>query len=138
MQFLQIKTSTARIAARITATDIGGTGIDTETTTTMTIVAGTGLPNMTATNFAVGMPKTIDTSLRVWPRETACRRGLRGSLFFAARFRQAWESRVVFVPVELERRLPPPPPDCERIAIGGHIVLRNRNTKIVVDIFHFE
>src|SRR5882762_7680877 len=48
------------------------------------------------------------------------------------------ESRVVFGPVDLDRRLPPPPPDCERGAIGGHIVLRNRNTKIIVDIFHFE
>jgi hypothetical protein len=48
------------------------------------------------------------------------------------------EREVYVVPVELERRLPPPPPDCERVAIGGHIVLRNRNTKIVLDIFHFE
>src|SRR6266404_3358167 len=106
MQFLQIKTSTARLAARITATDIGGTGIDTETTTTMTIVAGTGLPNMTATNFAVGMPKTIDTSLRVWPRETACRRGLRGSLFFAARFRQAWKAALSLFPSNLSAGFP--------------------------------
>jgi hypothetical protein len=44
----------------------------------------------------------------------------------------------VVVPVDLERRLPPPPPDCERVAIGGHIVLRNRDTKVVLDIFHFE
>jgi transcriptional regulator with XRE-family HTH domain len=48
------------------------------------------------------------------------------------------DARMVVVPVELERRLPPPPPDCERVAIGGHIGLRNRNTKITLDIFHFE
>jgi hypothetical protein len=48
------------------------------------------------------------------------------------------EREVYVVPVELDRRLPPPPPDCERVLIGGHIVLRNRNTKIVLDIFHFE
>jgi hypothetical protein len=47
-------------------------------------------------------------------------------------------SRVEPVPVDLERRLPPPPPDCDRVAIGGHIVLRNRSTNIIVDIFHFE
>ena len=41
-------------------------------------------------------------------------------------------------PVDLERRLPPPPPDCQHVLIGGHIVLLNRKTNIVVDIFHFE
>jgi hypothetical protein len=48
------------------------------------------------------------------------------------------EREVYVVPVELERRLPPPPPECERVAIGGHIVLRNRNTRVILDIFHFE
>ena len=42
------------------------------------------------------------------------------------------------VPVELNRELPPPPPDCDRVVIGGHIVIRNRSTNIVVDIFHLE
>lgn len=42
------------------------------------------------------------------------------------------------VPVELNRELPPPPPDCDRVIIGGHIVLRNRSTNIVLDIFHLE
>jgi hypothetical protein len=41
-------------------------------------------------------------------------------------------------PEELERRLPPPPPDCAHVFIGGHIVLLNRKTEVVVDIFHFE
>jgi hypothetical protein len=41
-------------------------------------------------------------------------------------------------PEELERRLPPPPPDCANVVIGGHIVLLNRRTNIVVDIFHVE
>jgi len=54
------------------------------------------------------------------------------------RFPVDMEREVYVVPVELERQLPPPPPDCERVAIGGHIVLRNRNTKIIFDIFHFE
>ena len=41
-------------------------------------------------------------------------------------------------PIELERRLPPPPPGCGHFAIGGHIVLVNRSTYMVLDIFHFE
>ncbi|MGH9682526.1 MAG: hypothetical protein ACRD4S_02795 [Candidatus Acidiferrales bacterium] len=41
-------------------------------------------------------------------------------------------------PEDLERRLPPPPPDCEHFLIGGHVVLLNRRTFIVLDVFHFE
>lgn len=41
-------------------------------------------------------------------------------------------------PEDLERRLPPPPPDYEDVVIGGHIVLLNRRTYVVADIFHFE
>lgn len=48
------------------------------------------------------------------------------------------QKRIQPCPEELERRLPPPPPDCQHVLIGGHIVLLNRRTNIVVDIFHFE
>ena len=41
-------------------------------------------------------------------------------------------------PDELERRLPPPPPQCAHVVIGGHVVLMNRSTYMVLDIFHFE
>ncbi|HET7205972.1 MAG TPA: hypothetical protein VFI95_05265 [Terriglobales bacterium] len=41
-------------------------------------------------------------------------------------------------PEELERRLPPPPPQCEHTVIGGHVVLVNRSTYMVLDIFHFD
>ncbi len=41
-------------------------------------------------------------------------------------------------PYELERELPPPPPECAHVVIGGHIVLMNRQTYMVLDIFHFE
>lgn len=41
-------------------------------------------------------------------------------------------------PQELQRQLPPPPPDCGQFLVGGHIVLLNKKTNIVVDIFHFE
>ncbi len=38
-------------------------------------------------------------------------------------------------PLELARRLPPPPPDCENVVIGGRVVLMNRRTFVVLDIF---
>lgn len=64
--------------------------------------------------------------------------GLQRQLMVNGKLPPGLEKRVYVVPVELERRLPPPPPDCERIVVGGHIVLRNRNTRIVLDIFSFE
>jgi hypothetical protein len=48
------------------------------------------------------------------------------------------QKRVQPCPVELERRLPPPPPDCVNVEIGGHVVLLNHSTNVVVDIFRFE
>ncbi len=41
-------------------------------------------------------------------------------------------------PVEVERYLPPPPVGYMHTAIGGHIVLVNRRTFFVLDVFHFE
>jgi Ni/Co efflux regulator RcnB len=41
-------------------------------------------------------------------------------------------------PEEFERRLPPPPVRCAHVLIGGHVVLVNRSTYVVLDIFHFE
>jgi hypothetical protein len=48
------------------------------------------------------------------------------------------QKKIEPCPREIERMLPPPPPDCANVAIGGHIVLLNQRTHIVVDIFHFE
>src|SRR5262249_9142376 len=48
------------------------------------------------------------------------------------------QKKVQPIPVELERQLPPPPPDCANVLIGGHLVLLNRRTSLVMDIFHFE
>ncbi|MGB9466104.1 MAG: hypothetical protein WBR10_13415 [Candidatus Acidiferrum sp.] len=48
------------------------------------------------------------------------------------------QKRLQPCPEDLERRLPPPPPDCAHVLIGGHIVLLNRRTNLVVDLFHFE
>jgi Ni/Co efflux regulator RcnB len=44
--------------------------------------------------------------------------------------------RIYAVPVDLERELPPPPLNCEHVFIGGHVVLLNRRTFVVVDVFH--
>jgi len=38
-------------------------------------------------------------------------------------------------PEDLVRIVPPPPPDYEHVAIGGRIVLLNRQTYMVLDIF---
>jgi hypothetical protein len=38
------------------------------------------------------------------------------------------------VPEEFVHYLPPPPPDCEHVVIGGNIVLLNRKTHLVLDI----
>jgi hypothetical protein len=64
--------------------------------------------------------------------------GLERQLVIRGTLPPGLERRAYPVPVELERRLPPPPRDCERLVIGGHIVLMNRQTKVVLDIFHFE
>lgn len=40
-------------------------------------------------------------------------------------------------PRELEQRLPPPPTGYAHVVIGGHIVLVNSSTYMVLDIFHF-
>lgn len=48
------------------------------------------------------------------------------------------QKRIYPCPEAWERHLPPPPPDCANVLIGGHIVLLNRKTNVVVDIFHFE
>src|SRR5215471_270274 len=41
-------------------------------------------------------------------------------------------------PEELERRLPPPPPNCSHVLISGRIVLLNTRNFQIVDVFHFE
>jgi hypothetical protein len=48
------------------------------------------------------------------------------------------QKRIQPCPEDLERRLPPPPPDCAHVVISGHLVLLNRRTNVIVDVFHFE
>jgi len=45
------------------------------------------------------------------------------------------QKKVHSCPPDLERQLPPPPPECTHVLVGGNIVLLNRKTNIVVDIF---
>ena len=47
-------------------------------------------------------------------------------------------SRIQVCPIELERRLTPAPPDCDYVILGGHIVLLQRRSFVVLDIFHYE
>jgi len=46
--------------------------------------------------------------------------------------------RMYPCPPDLERQLPPPPPDCAHVLIGGHLLLMNRVNFQIVDILHFE
>jgi hypothetical protein len=48
------------------------------------------------------------------------------------------QKRVEPCPPGLGRYLPPPPPDCANVLVGGHIVLLNRKTNVVVDFVHVE
>jgi hypothetical protein len=48
------------------------------------------------------------------------------------------QKKLYRCPEDLDRRLPPPPPDCRNMLVGGHVVLLNVHTNIVVDILHIE
>jgi hypothetical protein len=45
------------------------------------------------------------------------------------------EKRLVLFPVGLERRLPPLAPGLERGFIGGHAVIINSSTRLILDVF---
>ncbi len=45
------------------------------------------------------------------------------------------QKRVEPCPVELERQLPPLPAEYRRGVIGAHVVIFNRNTNVIVDVF---
>src|SRR5215475_15633165 len=48
------------------------------------------------------------------------------------------QKKIQPVPVELVRELPPPPPDCRHVFVGGSLVLVNVKTFGIVDVLHFE
>jgi len=47
------------------------------------------------------------------------------------------QKQVRRCPRDLVRLLPPPPPDCRHVLIGGRVVLLNRRTNMIVDVFSF-
>lgn len=48
------------------------------------------------------------------------------------------QKKIQPVPQDFDRWLPPPPPDCRHVLIGGNIVLLNVRSNLVLDVFHFE
>ena len=46
--------------------------------------------------------------------------------------------KMIPCPEELEQRLPPPPVGYAHFVVGGNVVLLNRRTYMVLDVFHFE
>ena len=48
------------------------------------------------------------------------------------------QRRMQPCPRDLERMLPPPPPNHAHLVIGGNLVLLNRANFQIVDVFHFE
>ena len=45
------------------------------------------------------------------------------------------EMKMHPVPVEVCRRLPPPPPDCVRGYYGGHVIFYNPRTSVIFNVF---
>lgn len=64
--------------------------------------------------------------------------GLERQLMIRGTLPPGLRRRIEPCPEDLVRELPPPPPHCEHVVIGGHVVLLNRLNYMVLDIFHFE
>jgi Ni/Co efflux regulator RcnB len=64
--------------------------------------------------------------------------GLERQLILRGTLPPGLRGRMEPCPEDLERRLPPPPAGYGHFLIGGHIVLVNRRTFFILDIFHFE
>jgi hypothetical protein len=64
--------------------------------------------------------------------------GLERQLVIRATLPAGLRAHVFPCPQDLERRLPPPPPDCAHVLIGGHIVLLNRANFQVVDVLNIQ
>jgi hypothetical protein len=48
------------------------------------------------------------------------------------------QKRVQPCPRELEEMLPPPPPNYVHVVVGGHLVMYNRATLQIGDVFHLD
>lgn len=64
--------------------------------------------------------------------------GLEKQLVVRGHLPPGLQKKIEPVPVELVRELPPPPPDCKHVIVGGHLVLLNTKTFVIEDVFHFE
>ena len=64
--------------------------------------------------------------------------GLERQLMVRGTLPPGLQKKIHPCPEEIVRQLPPPPPNCEHVLIGGHVVLLNRSNFMVVDVFHFE
>ena len=64
--------------------------------------------------------------------------GLERQLIVRGTLPPGLRKKIRLCPEDLQRHLPPPPPDCEHVIIGGHVVLMNRKTLVVLDILHLE
>src|SRR6266849_10133323 len=104
----------------------------------MTTKANSFIRIMTVSLCAGGTTTTRVTFRRDLPRETGCPPDWKNSLHGAATLPPGLQKRLQPCPDDLERQLPPPPPECAHVLIGGHIVLLNQRTSVVVDIVHFE
>ena len=61
--------------------------------------------------------------------------GLQKKLARGGTLPPGWRKKIAPLPVELERRLPPPPSaDCRRGYIEGQVVLYNMRTNVVLDV----
>ena len=61
--------------------------------------------------------------------------GLEKQLRRNGRLPPGLEKKLYPFPVELERRLPPLPPEYGRAFVGGHAVIYNKSTSLVLDVF---
>jgi Ni/Co efflux regulator RcnB len=64
--------------------------------------------------------------------------GLERQLVLRGSLPPGLQRRIQPCPDDLERRLPPPPVGYAHVLLGGHIVLLNPRSYVVVDIIHFE
>jgi len=64
--------------------------------------------------------------------------GLERQLMVRGTLPPGLQKKMQPIPVEVESYLPPPPVGYIHTVIGGNIVLVNRKTFFVLDVFHFE
>ena len=115
--------ATVRAMTSITMTTTGMTATHTATITT-------------SKPSAAGILQAKTVFLQASPRKIACLATSKSNVRNGT-LPPGLQKRLYPAPVELERCLPPPPPDCAHVLVSGHIVLLNRKTNLIVDVFAF-